>query len=225
MSDMFTFLSDLSANNDRDWFHAHKDEYAAAQAEFEALIRELIAKLRSFDDSVPICEPKALTFKLQRDTRFSHDKSPYNPAFRCHISSAGKAPVPVGYFLSIRSGGQSFLGGGLFADMFRDATQLIRAYIYENADEFLRIVNAPDFRMEFRIDGTALKSVPKEYPADCAVAEYLKNKSWYIEYPFDAALTNDRAVFVRYAAEKYRLMKPFNDYLNCALAGFSLPTR
>lgn len=225
MSNMVAFLSDLTANNDRDWFHAHKDEYAAAQAEFEALIRELITELRSFDDSVPACEPKALTFKLQRDTRFSRDKSPYNPAFRCHISSAGKAPVPVGYFLSIRPDGRSFLGGGLFADIFMDATQLIRTYLYENADEFLRIVNAPDFRREFRVDGTALKSVPKEYPTDCAVAEHLKNKSWYIEYPFDAELLDDRAAFVRFAAEKYRLMKPFNDYLNRALAGFSLPTR
>lgn len=52
-----------------------------------------------------------LTFKLVRDTRFSRDKSPYNPAFRAHISSMGKLPIPVGYFIMIKPGNQSFLGG------------------------------------------------------------------------------------------------------------------
>ena len=90
------YLAGLSANNDREWYHAHKAEYQAANAQFEELLRDLILRIGEFDSSILGHEPRELTFKLVRDTRFSHDKSPYNPAFRAHISSMGKLPVPVG---------------------------------------------------------------------------------------------------------------------------------
>lgn len=226
MSDnIISYLSGLEKNNNRDWYHEHKEQNRVAQNEFEELIQALIFEIGHFDSSILHNSPKDLTFKLVRDTRFSHDKSPYNPAFRCHIASAGKLPVPTGYFLSIQPNNQSFLGGGLFADMFKDATQQVREYIFKNADEFLSIVNNPHFCNVFKVMGTALKNVPKEYPADCSVAEYLKFKSWYIEYPFDAFQLQDRAAFVTFAAEKYALMKPFNDFLNRALVGFTMPSR
>ena len=110
------YLSALSENNNREWYHANKEDYKKANAEFEELLQALILKVGEFDGSILHNNPKDLTFKLARDTRFSHDKSPYNPAFRAHISSKGKLPVPVGYYLMIKPGNQSFLGGGLFAD-------------------------------------------------------------------------------------------------------------
>ena len=108
---MMDYLSALSMNNNREWYHANKDDYKKANAEFEKLLQELILEIGKFDSSVLQNNPKDLTFKLVRDTRFSHDKSPYNPAFRAHISSKGKLPVPVGYYVMIKPGGQSFLGG------------------------------------------------------------------------------------------------------------------
>lgn len=219
------YLSELAKNNNRDWYHNHQTENKAAQIEFEEIIQMLIFEIGKFDSSILHNNPKDLTFKLVRDTRFSHDKSPYNPAFRCHIAAAGKLPIPTGYFLSIQPGNRSFLGGGLFADMFKDATQKIRESIFKNADEFLCIVNNPDFCSTFKVMGNALKKVPKEYPSDCSVAEYLKYKSWYIEYPLAPNVLENRTAFVHFAAEKYALMKPFNDFLNKALVGFSMPRR
>ena len=84
---MMDYLSALSMNNHREWYHANKDDYKKANAEFEKLLQELILGIGKFDSSVLQNNPKDLTFKLVRDTRFSHDKSPYNPAFRAHISS------------------------------------------------------------------------------------------------------------------------------------------
>ena len=165
---ILNYLADLSKNNNREWYHAHKAENKAANTEFESLIGELIFRIGEFDSSVLHNEPKSLTFKLVRDTRFSHDKSPYNPAFRAHISSQGKLPIPVGYYLMIKPGGQSFLGGGLFADMFKDATTMVR-----DKDEEL----------------------------------------------------DDAESLIIKATELFRIMKPFNDYLNKALVGFQMPTR
>ena len=189
------------------------------------MIQALIFSIGEFDPSVLHNAPQTLTFKLNRDTRFSHDKSPYNPAFRAHISSMGKLPVPVGYYLMIKPGEQSFLGGGLFADMFKDATTMVRDYISANGEEWEQIVNAPDFKKHFTVHGTALKNVPAGYDREHPQAEYLKFKNWYLEYPIrDAALDNAEQ-FLACATELFRLMKPFNDYLNKALAGFQMPTR
>lgn len=219
------YLSDLSENNNREWYHEHKAENKVANAEFEALIQTLIFRIGEFDSSILHNDPKALTFKLVRDTRFSHDKSPYHPAFRAHISSKGKLPVPVGYYLMIKPSNQSFLGGGLFADMFKDATARIRNYIAQNGEEWEKIIHKPEFEKYFTVQGTALKNVPAGYEKEHPQAEYLKFKSWYLEYPIKDEELNDADAFLAKAAEIFRIMKPFNDYLNQALAGFQMPAR
>ena len=219
------YLTDLGGNNNREWYHAHKSENKAASAEFESLIRELIFSIGEFDSSVIHNEPKNLTFKLTRDTRFSHDKSPYNPAFRAHISSMGKLPVPVGYYIMLKPGNQSFLGGGLFADMFKDATAMVRDYIVQNGEEWENIIQAPEFMKYFTVQGSALKNVPAGYEKEHPQAEYLKFKSWYLEYPIRDEELRDAEAFLTKATELFRIMKPFNDYLNKALKGFQMPVR
>lgn len=219
------YLSALSENNNREWYHANKEDYKKANAEFEELLQALILKIGEFDGSILHNNPKDLTFKLVRDTRFSHDKSPYNPAFRAHISSKGKLPVPVGYYLMIKPGNQSFLGGGLFADMFKEATAMVRDYIVQHGEEWEGIIHDPEFEKYFTVQGTALKKVPAGYDKDHPQAEYLKFKSWYLEYPLKDEEMNGAEEFLTKAAEIFRIMKPFNDYLNKALAGFRMPER
>ena len=219
------YLTQLSANNNREWYHAHKAEYQAANAQFEELIQALMLRIGEFDSSILGHAPKELTFKLVRDTRFSHDKSPYNPAFRAHISSIGKLPMPVGYYLMIKPSGQSFLGGGLFADMFKDATRMVRDYISEHGGEWEEIITAPSFQEHFTVGGSALKNVPAGYEKEHPQAEYLKYKSWYLEYSVQDKDLTDGDLFLAKAADIFRLMKPFNDYLNNALTGLKMPTR
>ncbi len=219
------YLAGLASHNEREWYHAHKAEYKEANAEFESLLQELILRIGEFDNSVLHNQPKDLTFKLVRDTRFSHDKSPYNPAFRAHISAKGKLPVPVGYYLMIKAGGQSFLGGGLFADMFKEATAMVRDYIAANSREWEEILGDPDFRKHFTVQGTALKRVPAGYEKEHPQAEFLKYKSWYLEYPVTDAQFGDGEAFLEHAVSVFRLMKPFNDYLNRGLVNFKMPER
>ncbi len=219
------YLSALSRNNNREWYHANKEDYKKANAEFEKLLQTLMLEIGKFDSSILQNNPGELTFKLVRDTRFSHDKSPYNSAFRAHISSKGKLPVPVGYYLMIKPGGQSFLGGGLFADMFKDATTMIRDYILQNGEAWEAIIHEPEFEKYFTVQGTALKKVPAGYEREHPQAEYLKFKSWYLEYPLRDEELRDADAFIVKAAGLFRIMKPFNDYLNRALADFQMPAR
>lgn len=219
------YLSSLSLNNNRDWYYDNKEDYKIAYAEFEELLKMLMLEIGKFDSSILHNNPKDLTFKIVRDVRFSRDKSPYNPAFRAHISSKGKLPVPVGYYLMIKPGNQSFLGGGLFADMFKDATTMIRDYIVRNGEEWEKIIHNPEFEKILTVQGNSLKNVPAGYEKEHPQAEYLKFKSWYLEYRIKDEELNDAEVFVAKAAEIFRIMKPFNDYLNKALVDFQMPTR
>lgn len=222
---ILSYLKELSENNNREWYHAHKTEYKEANAQFEALVETLIFRIGEFDSQILPRDAKELTFKLTRDTRFSHDKSPYNPAFRAHIGPEGKLPVPVGYYLMIKPGGESFLGGGLFADMFKDATSMIRDYIAANGEEWEKIISEPEFQKEFTVQGSALKKVPAGYGQEHPQAEFLKFKSWYLEYPVKDEAVADGDNFLSEAVRLFRIMKPFNDFLNRALAGFQMPTR
>jgi len=224
MENALKYLFALKENNDREWYHAHKKQYLEANAEFEQLVEKLIISIGKFDSSIVNNIPKELTFKLVRDTRFSSNKAPYNPKFRAHISSKGKLPIPVGYFISITPGNHSFLGGGLFASMFKDATTMVRDYIVVHGDELDAIVKDKNFSSLFTIKGEALKNVPRDYNETHPQAEYLKFKSWYLEYPISDSfiLSNE---FVDKAANLFLAMKPFNDYLNAALKNFKMPTR
>lgn len=224
MQEILTFLSGLAQHNERDWYHAHQKERIAATDAFEDLVKQLLLEIQAFDPQIPMVEPKTLTFKLTRDTRFSHDKSPYLPAFRAHIGPQGKLPIPVGYYLMIRPGNGSFLGGGLFADMFRDATTMVRDFIAANGDRWMQILSDPDFSARFTVRGAALKNVPRGYDQTLPQAEYLKNKSWYIEFPIsDAQLLEPD--FVLQAAARFAEMQQFNQFLNDALIGFQMPQR
>ncbi len=224
MDAILDYLSLLAQNNNQAWFHANKAQYKAASREFEALIDELTLELRRTDDTIPLIASKELTFKLQRDTRFSHDKSPYNPCFRTHISGKGKLPIPVGYYIMLHPGNRSFLGGGLFADMFQNATAMVRNYIVGYGEQWQEIISSPDFTANFTVRGSALKNLPRGYDAAHPQAEFLKNKSWYLEYPLSDEQLQSPA-FIRFAADIFTKMQPFNQYLNRALEGFEMPLR
>lgn len=222
MKNALDYLSLLELNNNREWYHSHKEEHKQAASEFEDLVQTLIFEIGQFDDSVIFKSPKELIYRLMRDTRLSTDKTPYNPSFRAHISYYGKMQIPVGYYISVKPDNRSFLGGGLFTYMFRDATLMIRDHIAQHGYELQEIVDNSDFKKYFTLKGTALKNVPKGYDPFHPQAELLKNKNWYVEYPItDKQLLSED--FIPLAAEIFRVLKPLNDYLNKALKGFVMP--
>lgn len=221
---MLQFLSDLRENNSLEWMHAHEKQKKEAQAAFLELVQGCISDLAVDEPELARLDAKSLVFRINRDTRFSDDKSPYNPTFRAHISSAGREPVPVGYFISITPGG-SFAGGGLFAPHFKDATKMVRDRIQADPDAFLELVEDDDFKRRFQFVGVPLKNVPKGYDSESPAADYLKCKCWAVEEFIDDETVADDEACRRALVESFRAMRAFNGYLNEALAGFEMPRR
>ena len=109
--------------------------------------------------------------------------------------------------------------------MFKDATRMVRDYISDHGGEWETIITAQPFQECFTVSGAALKNVPAGYEKEHPQAEYLKYKSWYLEYPIQDEELADGDLFLSRAADIFRLMKPSNDYLNRALADFKMPER
>ncbi len=102
---------------------------------------------------------------------------------------------------------------------------MVRDFIAANGREWEEILNEPDFKENFTVQGTALKRVPAGYGQEHPQAEFLKFKSWYLEYPVADHEFGDGEAFLGHAARMFRIMKPFNDFLNRALADFRMPER
>ncbi len=218
------FLRKLQANNSVEWMRQHKEEYQEVKSQFEILVQKLVDVIGVFDDSVVGLSPRNLIYRQNRDIRFTKDKTPYNASFRAHISVGGRAAVPVGYYVEIKPN-SCFLGGGLYTGAFADATKRVRDYMVAHVTEFEDIVKAPAFQKTFTLLGEKLKRVPAGYEKEHALADYLKHKSWVVIHEFPDAIFEEEDAFVAYAVQVFQWMKPFRDFLNKALQGFTMPTK
>ncbi|GCF93586.1 TIGR02453 family protein [Enterococcus florum] len=219
MNELFTYLRNLQQNNQREWFHAHKPERMAATQQFEKLVNELNIALADMDETIAVHDPKTLTYRFNRDLRFAKDKTPYMPAFRANIAPHGKAFIPVGYYLFIMPGNRSFLGGGLYADSIPEVTEAIRKQISRRPQEFMTILEEPDFKQDFEVLGTKLKRMPRGFEEfkDSTIAEYLKHKSWHLSYELSDSDLLESPNVIEEAIDVFQRIKPFNHFINRAL--------
>ena len=159
-----TFLSDLAANNTREWFKAHKADYdATLKRPAERLLTEL-APVLAGQSGQPI---RTKLFRPHRDLRFSTDKTPYHT----HLHMAWSAPDGRGWYLGL-STSYATAGAGI---MQFDADQLdrYRAAVDDEAGAELQTVLSQG---QWRLDPPTLKRVPVPYDADHPHGEFLKRK-------------------------------------------------
>jgi uncharacterized protein (TIGR02453 family) len=81
MHSILTFLSSLEANNNAERFHEHKNEYQLARAGFLEIVSGVRDQLVKSDPSLADIDIRKSMFRINRDARFSKDKSPYKNNF------------------------------------------------------------------------------------------------------------------------------------------------
>ena len=89
------FINELKINNNREWFANNKSWYDQVRLEFEQLSKDLIIEISKFDQEIKNLEVKDCVFRIYRDTRFSHDKTPYKTHFGVFIASFAKSRQQV----------------------------------------------------------------------------------------------------------------------------------
>ncbi len=114
IGNIFAFLKELKAHNNREWFAEHKERYLQLKAGFEALTDELIARIGLWDEEVKGLRAKDCVYRIYRDVRFSPDKSPYKTHFGTYICGfRGRNSGRCGYYLHLEPG-NSMLAGGCY---------------------------------------------------------------------------------------------------------------
>lgn len=212
------FLTDLAANNNREWFQANKKSFDAAQDNLIAFAGYLIGGIGKFDDAVSSIDPKSCVFRIYRDIRFSKDKSPYKMNLGCYISPGGRKSSLPGYYFHLQPH-QSFAAAGKHMPDGRE-TLNIRNAIANDTDKFLKIVEKKSFKDQFgELRGERLKTAPKGFDADHKAVEYLKLKAFvaFEELHDDKFLTS--AEFPKYLVAAFEEMFPLTAFLREALGG------
>lgn len=209
---IFQFLRELSANNNRVWFQAHKEEYLEAQREFEDLLTVIIARVSLFDESVAGVQAKDCTYRIYRDTRFTLDKTPYKTHFGGYINAHGKKSDHCGYYVHIENG-NCMLAGGSWC-LPPKVLKALRQAVYDNIDEYRGIVEDPAFKRYFPVIGeTWLKTAPKGFPKDFPYIDYLKCREYICSCQVDDELFLAPDMLDR-VEDILRQLKRFADFVN-----------
>lgn len=184
MKDIFNFLRKLAVNNNREWFKQNKSDYDSIRVVFEFMIQQLIDELQKYDSSIVGIKAKDCIFRIYRDIRFSYDKTPYKPYFSAWISHNGRKGEYPGYYIHIEPG-NSFLAAGIW-NPDPKLLKMVRKDIYENYDEFHKIISDKDFISTFTdVEGDSLIKLPKGFDSDFEGAKYIKLKEFVVSYKTD----------------------------------------
>ena len=216
--DSLQFLDDLKANNNRDWFLDNKKQYEVFKKDYQQLVADFLDAMKPLDPTLEMLEVKNCTFRINRDIRFSKDKSPYKDHVGIWMSSGAKGMNRSGYYVHIARAG-SFIAGGFYCPEAEDLKKVRKeiAFFHEDLEE---IMNNKSFQKEFgdfdRNENNLLKNPPRGYEKDHPAIEFLKLKSFETSQKFNIEEVLKEA-FVSKITQKLIVLKPLNDFINRAL--------
>ena len=214
----FSFLKELTENNNREWFMANKDRYETARENVIDFTAEFIKELQKIDPQLDKeLEAKKCIMRIYRDIRFSKDKTPYKTNFGISIPTHGQKAGRAEYFLHLASG-NSFIAGGYWMPQ-ADHLKAIRQEIDYNGQTLKAIIEDKEFAKLFGDFTTQdqLKNLPKEYSADNENIKLLKLKSFVALHNLtEAELMESTAPAM--VASICKRIAPLNEFINNALA-------
>lgn len=214
--ELAAFLKDLRSNNERVWFTANRDRYEGTVREpARAFIRAMAPALAAISPHFRADDRKTggSLMRIHRDTRFSRDKTPYKTNVGIQFRHAlGRDVHAPGFYVHLEPG-SAFLGAGVWRPD-SSALFMIRARMDEEPDTWREVRDDEAFRAAFRLGGESLKTMPRGFARDHALAEGLRRKDFIAlhELPIGDALgpkfpdlaaarMRDSAGFMRFLCE------------------------
>lgn len=180
----------------------------------------LAGKIRRFDRSIGALQLQDMTWRINRDVRFSANKSPYKCHMGVYVCRGGKKSGYGGYYFQVSAAND----GGWESDhivavgnyfMESPVLKILREDILYGNGDFRRILSGLDPRLALDM-GDSLKRVPAGFPADSADSDLFKLKNFSLSYaPDDDFIL--RSDLPDALAELFQTAKPFLDYTNRAI--------
>lgn len=215
------FLTGLLKNNNKPWFDAHRPQYEAARIDFANFMQLVIDELQKSDTTITGLTGRDCMFRINRDIRFSKDKTPYKAHFGASVKRGGKKSPFAGYYFHLEPGGKSFIGGGLWMPE-SPTLRKVRQEIDYNWDEFKNIISAKEFKATYKdvYKGAdqSLSTMPKGYEKDNPAIDYLKLKSFIGETTIpDEELM--KATLHKKTIAGFKALQPFLNFINRTIEG------
>ncbi|MBI3573051.1 MAG: DUF2461 domain-containing protein [Candidatus Kerfeldbacteria bacterium] len=214
---LVAFLKGLKAHNNKAWFDAHRDEYEPLRQDFFEFVQRVILDTARFDPALRNLTAKEAVYRINRDIRFSKDKTPYKTSFGAGIGPGGKKGNLAGYHFGINEQGKVFIAGGLHMPE-PNQLEAIRQSIARQPKKFTTLINAPAFKKQFgSFDGERLKKAPRGFDPDHPLVEYLKLKQFAVwtDIPVSRLPKKNPEQFV---ADQFKVMAPFVLWLRAVSA-------
>lgn len=208
------FLMDLRFNNYKSWFDENRPHYEKARGAFESLLNDVMRQFAPVEN-LGKTTAKECMYRINRDVRFSKDKTPYKTNMGAIIGNGGRKSAGNSYYIQIMPG-ESGIAGGVYMPSPEELKKL-RAYIALHGDKLNKIITAKPFVKHFgSMSGDKLKTAPKGYASDHPQIELLKFKQFlaWKDLSDDEVLADD---LVAKIVESCLALKPFVSYLTDAL--------
>ena len=210
------FFNGLRRNNDRDWFAKHRETYDKQVMEpakgFVVAMGERLRTAVPRIVAVPMINKSI--FRINRDTRFSLDPSPYKTNLGLYFWESGRPRMESSGFYFHLEPPDLFLGGGMY--MFPDylVTRYRRAVVDPKlGKELAKILAVLAKRKDLEPGGKHYKRVPAGYDPDHPNAELLKHKGLYVGYETKIPEELYSARLVDYCFERYEPLVPLHRWL------------
>lgn len=214
--DFNAFFKDLARNNNKEWFDANRQRYeAGVKQPFEAFTAVAIQRIARHDKAVRIT-PKEAIFRINRDIRFSKDKTPYKLEASAIISPAGRNDQATpGIYFALGPEAVKIYGGAYRPE--KDRLERIRKAILGDPKGFRKMIEAKTFRRMFgSVRGEANKVLPPEFKAAMAKEPLIANKQFYVGAELPSKLVPDPKL-MDVLMDHYLAMGPFNRWLAAAM--------
>lgn len=224
------FLQDLAQNNDREWLKMHDPDFRQSLKDSNDFFEKLQEKIIELDETIPeLPILKHVVFRIYRDVRFSKDQTPYKSHFSAAWSRTGRKGPFAAYYVQIKPGGNSFVGGGLWMPEAA-AVAALRKDIDKRPQNIKDILLNDGIRKQF-LGGVkkdeklvikafadsnkenALKTKPRDYAVDHEYIQLLRLRN----YTLGRKMKDDEIVGeggLERIANVIRDLVPFITYLN-----------
>ena len=216
----FDFLKELAKNNESEWFHANKKRYEAQVKEpFLNLLEEIVIKAVKFEPGLAATAIKSMMFRINRDIRFSKDKSPYKTYLAATIGEGGtRNKIHPATYLHIGID-EAYICNGAYWFEDKETLTRVRRFIVDNDKRFQKLVGDKKWKAAFgEMLGHKNKRLAPEFAAAAEKQPLLFNTQlyWCAEFKSKRALEKDFAGFV---AETMKTGMPLTHFLREAISG------
>lgn len=184
--DFIAFFEELAENNHKTWFDANRKRYEnSVKKPFQNFIAHLIDRVQEDDPSVQIT-PKDAIFRINRDIRFSKDKTPYKTNVSAIISPGGRKDKSYpGIYVELKTDEIRYYGGAHMLE--KQQLSNVRNHIASHSEDFEALLNAQDFKEKFgEIRGDQQKRIPKDLKEAAEKQPLIFNKNFYYFAKLDA---------------------------------------